>query len=98
MPDKLWGKGEDSSQTIRFRQTKFIKNTRNKWIDRILRFEQVTSGVAVDFKDNLPEKYHALLDEYQNIFFKEEKFFEFVEILKLSESFIGFSGSPLNSA
>ena len=57
-----------------------------------------TTQDFIDFKDNLPEKYHALLDEYQNIFFKEEKFFEFVEILKLSESFIGFSGSPLNSA
>jgi hypothetical protein len=38
-----------------------------------------------------------LLDEYQNVFFKGEKFFDFIENLKLSETFTGFSGSPLNS-
>ena len=45
----------------------------------------------------MPEKYHVLLDEYQNVFFKGEKFFDFIEHLKLSETFTGFSGSPLNS-
>jgi hypothetical protein len=44
----------------------------------------------------LPGKYHVLLDEYHNIFFVEKLFLEFVEIVKFCESFIGFSGSPLN--
>jgi hypothetical protein len=56
-----------------------------------------TTQDFIDSKDDLPAKYHTLLDEYQNIFFVEDKFFDFVEILKLSQSFIGFSGSPLNS-
>lgn len=55
-----------------------------------------TTQDFIDYKEDLPKNYHILLDEYQNIFFKEKKFFEFVEILKLSESFVGFSGSPLN--
>jgi uncharacterized protein with ParB-like and HNH nuclease domain len=56
-----------------------------------------TTQDFIDSKADLPEKYHILLDEYQNIFFVEDKFFDFVEILKFSQSFIGFSGSPLNS-
>jgi superfamily II DNA or RNA helicase len=56
-----------------------------------------TTQDFIDSKADLPEKYHILLDEYQNIFFVEDKFFDFVEILKFGQSFIGFSGSPLNS-
>ena len=52
----------------------------------------------VDYKEDLPENYHILLDEYHHIFFNEDKFNGFVEKLKNCEYFIGFSGSPLNSA
>jgi hypothetical protein len=61
---------------------------------RIITFS--TTQDFVDYKENLPEKYHVLLDEYHNIFFNEDKFKGFVEKLKNCESFIGFSGSPLN--
>jgi hypothetical protein len=44
----------------------------------------LTTEDFINNKDDLPEKYHALLDEYQNIFFVEEMFFGFTEVLKLS--------------
>jgi len=41
-----------------------------------------TTDNFIERKEDLPEKYHTLLDEYQNIFFKDDNFFVFVEILK----------------
>jgi hypothetical protein len=49
-------------------------------------------------KEILAERYHALLDEYHNIFFREDQFQGFVKSLEKCETFIGFSGSPLNFA
>jgi hypothetical protein len=70
------------------------------WASVISQKRKITFATTQDFigsKTDLPEKYHILLDEYNNIFFVEDKFFDFVEILKFSQSLIGFSGSPLNS-
>jgi hypothetical protein len=45
----------------------------------------------------LPETYHVILDEYQNVFFNKS-LLEVLALLHKAASFTGLSGSPINES